>query len=235
MDKLNWALAVDVILLLVVIWKLLAGRQDGMVKKLGGLAALIGALFAGDFVSKRYSSLVAEKWLGPALDKWFTHIRESLGLEDILDNLAEILQGVSLPQFLKLNVDELVGQRLGMAKDSIGLAVGEASRVVAQRLAAWLLFLVAAILAYALIKVIFDGVLDPLIRKLPIIGTANAVIGALLGAVQGAIIALVLLWLAYQLLPSLSQPGGPFSPECVEHSYLTKLCFQAFPNLFMPK
>ncbi len=235
MDKLNWALAVDAILLLVVIWKLITGRRDGMVKKLGGLAALIGALFAGDFVSKRYSPLVAEKWLGPAMDKWFTHIRESLGLEDILDNLTDILRGVNLPQFLKLNVAEMVSQRLGMAKNSIGLAVGEASRVVAQRLAAWLLFLVAAILAYALIKVIFDGVLDPLIRKLPIIGTANAVIGALLGAVQGAIIALVLLWLAYQLLPALSQPGGPFSPECVERSYLTRVCFQAFPNLFVPK
>ncbi len=235
MDKLNWALAVDAILLLVVIWKLITGRRDGMVRKLGGLAALVGALFAGDFVSKRYSALVAERWLGPALDKWFTHIRESLGLEDMLDNLAEILNGVSLPQFLKLNVTEQVAQRLGQTRDGIGVAVQEASQVVAQRLAGWLLFLVAAILAYALVKVIFDGVLDPLIRKLPVIGTVNALLGAILGAIQGAIIALVLLWLAYHLLPGLSQPGGPFSPECVERSFLTKLCFQAFPNLFAVK
>ena len=235
MDKLNWALAVDVILVLVVVWKLITGRRDGMVKKLGGLAALVGALFAGDFVSKRFSALVAERWIGPALDKWFTHIRESLGLEDMLDNLSEILQGVSLPQFLKQNVSELVSDRLGAAKDSIGVAVDEASQVVAQRLAGWLLFIVAAILAYALIRVIFDGVLDPLIRKLPIIGTANALLGAILGAVQGAIIALVLLWLAYHLLPGLSEAGGPFAPECVERSFLTKFCFQTFPNLFAPK
>ena len=175
---------------------------------------------------------MAEQWLTPALDKWFNHIRESLGLEDLLENLAEILGGVNLPQFLKVNVVEQVTAQLGMASDRVDVAVGEASQVVAQRLAGWLLFLVAAILAYAIVKIIFDGVLDPLIRKLPIIGTANALLGAVLGAVLGAIMAILLLWLVYNLLPSLSEPGGIFAPENVERSFLTKFCFRTFPNLF---
>ena len=232
MDRINWTLAVDVILALVVIWKLITGRRDGMVKKLGGLAALVGALIAGDIVSKRYAALAAEKWLGPALDKWFTHVRESLGLEDLLENLADILNGISLPQFLKVNVIEQVTERLGAARSSVGVAVEEASQVVAQRLAGWLLFLVAAILAYAIVKVIFDGVLDPVIRRIPVVGGVNGLLGAVLGAIQGAMIALLLLWLAFHLLPSFSESGGPFSPECVERSFLTKFCFQTFPNLF---
>ena len=175
---------------------------------------------------------MSEKWLAPALDKWFTHIRESLGLEDLLENLAEILQGVSLPRFLKINVAEQVTEQMGAASQRIGVAVSEASQVVAQRLAGWLLFLVAAVLAYAIIKLVFDGVLDPLIRKLPIIGTANALLGAILGAILGAVMAILLLWLAFHLVPGLSEPGGPLSPEAVERSFITKFCFRTFPNLF---
>ena len=232
MDKMNWTLAVDVVLVLLVVWKLIQGRRDGMVRKLGGLAALVGALITGNFVSKNYAALVSEKWLAPALDKWFTHIRESLGLEDLLENLAEVLRGVNLPQFLKVNVTEQVTVQMGAASQRIGVAVSEASQVVAQRLAGWLLFLVAAVLAYAIIKLVFDGVLDPLIRKLPIIGTANALLGAILGAILGALMAILLLWLAFHLLPGLSEPGGPLSPEGVERSFLTKFCFRTFPNLF---
>ena len=167
MNNLNWTLAVDVVLVLLVVWKLLQGRRDGMVRKLGGLAALVGALITGNFVSKNYAGLVSERWLAPALEKWFTHIRESLGLEDLLENLAEILQGVNLPQFLKINVAEQVTEQMGAASQRVGVAVSEAAQVVALRLSGWLLFLVAAVLAYAIIKLLFDGVLDPLIRKLP--------------------------------------------------------------------
>ena len=232
MDKINWTLAVDVVLALLVIWKLLQGRRDGMVRKLGGLAALVGALIVGNFASKTYAGAVSEKWLAPALEKWFTHIRESLGLEDVLENLADVLGNVSLPQFLKINVAEQVTEQMGAASQRVGVAVEEASVVVAQRLAGWLLFLLAAVLAYAVIKLIFDGVLDPVIRKLPIIGTVNALLGAILGAILGAVMAILLLWLAYHLAPALSQPGGPLSPESVEKAYLTKLCFRVFPNLF---
>ena len=232
MDKLNWTLAIDIVLVLLVAWKLLQGRRDGMVRKLGGLAALVGALIAGNFVSRNYAGLVSERWLAPALEKWFNHIRESLGLEDLLENLTEVLNGVSLPQFLKIHVTEQVTEQMGAASQRAGVAVGEASQLVAQRLAGWLLFLIAAVLAYAVVKLIFDGVLDPLIRKLPIVGTVNALLGAVLGALLGVVMAVLLLWLAYHLAPSLSQPGGPLSPEGVEKSYVTKLCFHTFPNLF---
>ncbi len=232
MNHMNWTLAVDVVLVLLVVWKLIQGRRDGMVRKLGGLAALVGALLTGNFVSKHYAGMVSEKWLAPALEKWFTHIRESLGLEDLLENLADILQGVNLPQFLKINVAEQVTEQMGAASQRIGVAVSEASQVVALRLSGWLLFLVAAVLAYAIIKLVFDGVLDPLIRKLPIIGTVNALLGAILGALLGAVMAILLLWLAFHLVPSLSQAGGPLSPESVERSFITKFCFRTFPNLF---
>ena len=52
MDKVNWTLAVDVVLALLVLWKLLQGRRDGMVRKLGGLAALVGAVLGAVILAK---------------------------------------------------------------------------------------------------------------------------------------------------------------------------------------
>ena len=88
MDKLNWTLAIDVLLALLVVWKLLQGRRDGVVRKLGGLAALVGALIAGNIVSKRFSAMAAEKWLAPALEKWFSHIRDNHTITETEKNQA---------------------------------------------------------------------------------------------------------------------------------------------------
>jgi len=55
---------------------------------------------------------------------------------------------------------------------------------------------------------------------------------AVLGLAEGVILALALLWLVYHLVPGLSQPGGPLSPEAVSKSYVTRFAFQLFPNMF---
>ena len=229
MDKLNWSLAIDLLMALILLWMLLKGRADGVVKKLGGLAALVAALLAGSVVKAQFTDLVAERWLTPAINGLLSHARESLGLADLLENLTEILNKASLPAFLKVNVAESVTTRGGALLDS---AVSSASEVVGLRLSEWLLFIVTAVLAYVLVKIIFNGVIDPVISNLPIIGKINSAMGLVLGAVLGAVISIFLLWLAYHLVPALSQPGGPLSPEAVEKTYLTRFCFRTFPGLF---
>ena len=233
MDKLNWSLAVDVLLACIVLWKLLQGRQDGMVKKLGSLAALVAAIVAGNLVSRRYAGLVTDVWLGPAMEKLLGHARESLGLEDLVENLAQVLSSARLPDFLKAGVPDRAADLMSGALRATESAVSAASTVVAQRLSGWLLFVASAVLAYAIVKIVFDGILDPVIRRLPIIGGVNRLLGMVLGAIQGALIALLLLWLAVHLVPSLTAPGGVLSPESVQHSFLTRFCFEALPGLFV--
>ena len=229
METLNWSLVVDLLLALIIIWKLVQGRRDGVVKRLGRLAALAGALLAGGYVKRSFAEQVSERWLEPGILKLLTHARESMGLEDLLVNLARILDKANLPGFLKVNVPERVAA-LGSEADSV---VEKAAKVVSLRLSEWLLFLVAAILAYAIIRICFDGILDPVIRKLPIVGSLNGLLGALLGAALGVVMAVFLLWLAFHLIPALSAPGRPLSPEGVERTYLTKFVFQQLPNLFI--
>ena len=106
MDILNWSLAVDLLMALIVIWKLVQGRRDGVVRRLGRLAALVGALLAGGFAKRKFAAAVSAQWLEPGIGKLLTHARESMGLEDILVNLAKILDKARLPDFLKVEVPE---------------------------------------------------------------------------------------------------------------------------------
>ena len=232
MDQLNWSLAIDLIMAVIIVWMLLKGRADGVVKKLGGLLSLAVGLLLGRAAKAQYAELVAERWLTPAIGRLLTHARESLGLADLLENLTEILNKASLPGFLKANVAENIASGASTFLDS---AVNTASNEVGLRLSGWLLFFFTAILAYVLVRIIFNGVIDPVISNLPIIGKINSFMGLVLGAVLGAVLSIFLLWLAYHLVPALSQPGGPLSPESVEKSYLTRFCFQIFPGLFKIK
>ncbi len=232
MDRLNWSLAIDLIMAVIIVWMLLKGRADGVVKKMGGLLSLAVGLLLGKAAKAQYAELVAERWLTPAIGRLLTHARESLGLADLLENLTEILNKASLPGFLKVNVTENIASGASTFLDS---AVNTASHEVGLRLSGWLLFFFTAVLAYVLVRIIFNGVIDPVISNLPIIGKINSFMGLVLGAVLGAVLSIFLLWLAYHLVPALSQPGGPLSPESVEKSYLTRFCFQLFPGLFRIK
>ena len=231
MDKLNWTLTVDLVLVLIVLLKLAQGRRDGVIKRLGRLAALVGALLTGGFVKREFAEEVAQQWLEPSIGKLLTHARETLGLEDLLINLTRILDKANLPGFLKARVPERVAE---MGSELATSVVGRATQVVSLRLSQWLLFLVGAVLAYTVIRIVFDGILDPVIRKLPIVGSVNRLLGALLGAALGAVMAVFLLWLAFHLIPSLSAPGAPLSPEKVEGAYVTRFLFKNLPNLFSP-
>lgn len=229
MDNLNWTLIIDVLLLILLLWKLLQGRQQGVVKRLGGLAALVCGILGGRIVRDQFAGKLSDALLLPRVTDALTHARESLGLNDLLENLSEILGQVRLPAFLTEHVADDLTTRAEGALDS---AVASAAEVISLRLSEWLLFLLAAAIIYVIVKLIFDGVLDPVIRKLPIIKNVNRLLGAVLGLISGILLAGLLLWLGYHLLPDLSAPGGPLSPESVAKSWVIKLYFQLFPALF---
>ena len=228
MDKLNPTLIIDLVIILILLWKLLQGRRQGIVRRLGSLAAFVCAIFGGRFVqdtfADRFSVLLLPK-IAALLDR----ARETLGASDLLDNLNEILAQVNLPDFLKTDIAEAVTTRAGEVLSS---AVATASELIARRLSEWLLFLVAAAVIYAVVKLIFNGILDPIIRKLPIVKGVNRTLGAALGLICGVLLAGLLLWIAYQLVPELSAPGGALSAAAIEKSWLIKLYFRFFPTVF---
>lgn len=227
--ELNATLAVDAILALILLWKLLQGRRQGVVKKLGGLAALVCAVWGAREVSSRFGQQISDRWLLPFVTKALERARDSLGLSSLLSDLGGVLNGASLPGFLKTDVLETVTEQLS---ETAATALNTAADVVAARLAGWLLFALSAVVIYAVVSILFNGILDPLIRRLPIVSGVNRTLGAILGAALGVLITALLLAVAYRLLPDLSQPGGVFSPEAVERSLLLKYYLRFLPGIF---
>jgi hypothetical protein len=116
---------------------------------------------------------------------------------------------------------------------SAGTAVASASSIIAERITGLLLLVLSFAAIYIIVKLLFDGLLDPVFRRLPLVSQANSLLGAILGGITGVLIAGILLVVAYKLFPSLSSgENSVFSPETVASTYILKLYFRALPGIF---
>ncbi len=223
-------LAADVFLLLIILWKLISGIHNGAVRMLGGLFSLGCGIVAGRILRSAFSEVVADHWLLPAIRRVLVRAMDRLGVADLLENLANILEKAELPDFLKTNVLEQAAERLRAMGDT---AVANAAEVIAQRLAGLILFLLGLVLVTTLVHLFFNAVADPLIQKIPVIGGANRLLGGLLGAAQGILLAGLILVLAYRLIPALSsEPDQMFGENSIQASFVMKQYFLALPGLF---
>ena len=227
--NLTIGLLADVILLAVILWKLISGVRSGLVRMLGGLISLGGGIFAGSLLKSLLAETVAELWLDPAIGRVLERAKDNLGLSDLLENLERILDNAELPAFLKLNVAEQVRQM----QENGATAVANAAQLIAQRLAGWILFILGLIVAALLLRLLFSGVIAPLIDHIPLVNETNRALGGVLGAALGILLAGLLLFLCYKLLPVLSERSGRiFAEDSVEGSILMKQYFRLLPGVF---
>ena len=164
---------------------------------------------------------------GRSIDERYRELLSGDG--DVQANLQRILDNAELPAFLKLNIPEQVLQM----RESGASAVASAAQLIARRLAGWILFLLGLILASLLLRLLFNGVIAPLIDHIPLVNETNRALGGILGAVLGILLAGLLLFLCYKLLPVLSERSGRlFAPDSVEGSILMKQYFRLLPGVF---
>lgn len=228
MDKITPSLIMDAVLGLILLWKLLQGWSQGVIKRLGGLVSALLGILGGRILRDRFAAQVSALLL-PKITTVLEHARESIGVSDLLDNLSEILNSAKLPAFAKLDVAEGLMARAGEALDS---AVNAAAEVVSQRLSEWLVFIVAALVIYILLKIIFNGVLDPVISKLPIVKWLNKLLGLAVGLISGIVVVGLVLWLVYHLMPAFTESGHILSEEAIAGSWIASKFFARFPALF---
>ncbi len=140
-----------------------------------------------------------------------------------------MFENMKLPVFLQSSVSEQVAS----ANNGINTAIGSAATIIAERLTGWLLFAIGFAAIYLILKLIFDGMLDPLIRKIPIMNSLNSLIGAVLGALIGIVTVGLLLVVLYIFVPSLhTGEDALLSPQTVEASYILKLYFRALREYY---
>ena len=227
---LNPGILGDVVLLLIIVWKIISGVRNGAVRMLGGLVSLGCGIYAGGLVRSMFSESVAKRWLIPSMYRILETAMNRLGLADILDNLGSIIDDSKLPGFLKLDVLEQAAEKMKLTSET---AMHSAAEVIGMRLAGLLLFLLGLILVTVLVRILFNGVVDPVISNLPLLNEANKLLGGILGACLGILIAGLVFALSYRLLPVLSERAGRvFSPASIQGSILMKQYFRLFPGAF---
>ncbi len=219
----------DIIIAVVLLLYILVGRSQGVVRKISGLVSLVLAVLGGKIAQKSLSPLVSERWLRSVVGDLLEHARASIGAEDMVDRLGDILAESKLPDFLKTGVLDKVTEKLSSTLDSV---VGEATVVIADRLSQWLVFIAAALIIYIVVKLLFNVLLEPIIDGIGPLKACNHLLGAVLGGLTGLVVIGIVLLLVYKLFPALSAENGLLSSALVEKSFLTKFYFHAFPKLF---
>lgn len=227
--NINPVLIADAVIAFIILFKLFQGRSQGAVGKLGKLCSLVLGILGGVFIKNTFTQTLSDRYIQPFFYNLMTEQLEKLGLIDAVESLAKIFEQMKLPVFLHISVPEQVAS----TQNGINTAVGSAATIIAERLTGWLLFAIGFAAIYLLLKLIFDGILDPLIRKIPIVNGLNSLIGAVLGALTGVLTAGLLLVIVYIFVPSLHMgEDAIFSPRSVESSYIVKLYFRALPGVF---
>jgi uncharacterized membrane protein required for colicin V production len=227
---LNAGILVDVVLLAIIVWKLISGIRNGAVRMIGGLVSLGCGIYAGGLIRNLFAETVAQRWLVPAIRNVLDTAMNRLGLADIPTDLRSILDESKLPGFLKLDVLEQAAERI---QEYGATAVTNATELIAQRIAGWLLFIIGLLVVTLLVRLLFRAVLEPLIDQLPLVGSVNHLLGGILGGVFGILIAGLLLCVCSWLLPGLWDKAGEiFSAETVRKSLLMKLYYQLLPGVF---
>jgi hypothetical protein len=213
---------------LIILFKIFQGRSQGAVGKLGRLCSLVLGILGAVLIKNTFTQTLSDRFVQPFFYKLMTEQLEKLGLADVVESLVQVFENMKLPVFLQSSVSEQVAS----ANNGINTAIGSAATIIAERLTGWLLFAIGFAAIYLILKLIFDGMLDPLIRKIPIMNSLNSLIGAVLGALIGIVTVGLLLVVLYIFVPSLhTGEDALLSPQTVEASYILKLYFRALPGI----
>ena len=129
--NISMGTAADIVLLLIILWKVVSGVRSGAVRMLGGIVSLGCGIFGGSILRSMFAEAVAWRWLLPSIRGILDRAKDSLGLSDVLENLTGILENANLPGFLKTNVMEQAAERIRESGDT---AVANAAEVIAQEM-----------------------------------------------------------------------------------------------------
>lgn len=225
------AFVIDGVLLAVLIGGTLLGARRGAVKSLMGLvtvaAALLGAVMFAELLTGPVTAVVAPKVEDAVVGRFFEeHGSELPGEwsdtrvgEPALDALRELgvpeatINGLTS----KLHVSsESVKQEVA---DAVRAAVSEAVRALVRTMvhaALVLVFYLALLVALKLLTRALDLVFD-----LPVLGTVNGALGALLGFAEAALLLFVAVHIAARLNAGWAgarAPNAYLLPLFLDHS-----------------
>ena len=181
---------IDIALVAILITAVYLGAARGLMKAVAGLGGTILG-FAGAFaLCNRFAPMTA-KWIEPFVRGIVRKTAESAGLTDILNSplVTETKEGFqSLMAALHLTDPNLAGNVADSAANAGEKIITTASSSLSAQLAPILTF----VLLLVVIKLIVSIVAKLFSMNIPVVRTINKGAGALLGALSGIVIVVVL-------------------------------------------
>ena len=208
-------IAIDIIIVLVLIFFAWRGAKKGLILTLFGMLGLVVAFFGARIISNSFYEPVSDI-IRPALHQKVEGLEDSilggadfdidLSLDDSVDSLIDVLRDRGTFPGLVSLLDTATEKEAIPEKENVSAA--ETLSTYLAELAARVALFVAGFLAILLIWFLISHVLD-LAFKLPILKFINVTGGLILGLVKAVLIIFVVVW-ACQLLDWIpAQPSTP--------------------------
>ncbi len=221
------AYILDGAVILVLILAIIIGYKRGFVKALIKLAGCIAAVVLASALSTVLAGGIFDAFIGPKLEQTLVSQIQTAdsstivtAVEDAMDKMPGIVTN-TLQSFGLGTPEQIVG--------SIGNAVNDSAETVAdvvvtkvfRPIAVLLLRALCFFLLFAALMIVVSFVARAIshIFKLPILKQMNGIGGALVGAVEGAVLVLVAVTVV-QLIATSSKPDAAITQTDVENTIL---------------
>lgn len=231
-----FSIILDLIALAVFVSWVISGYKKGFLKTIVLAVGTFVALLAAFWLSGWLADLIFANFIrGPVLQ----NITDTLsGLSDTTSVSAAIpIVVAALPSFILNPMLAQYGSQEAMISEiqknagetlsSVGITITD---TVVAPVVTMLLQLVLCLLIFIVCVIIIKIIAKAMgaVRKIPLVGTVNAVLGAVVGALQG-ILVLLLLGLVGNIIISLSGNAlGWFNTEIIGKSFIYQFFFQFF-------
>ncbi len=221
------SILLDGIIAVILIVFIIRGARRGALKALSHVVSLICALAGGTWVARHYASPVGQNFFFDRIEEKLLAAQETLGLTELNEHLAELLNGVKLPSFLITSSADEIIQKFGDAQSNL---ISSTASLLAQKVAFIVLFILAFLIILVVVRLLFK--LLNALAGLPVLKAINRLAGAILNAAAAVVVVTVLLWLLCTFVPSITADGRLLSDASVGQTVLTQWFFTHMLPLF---
>lgn len=225
------SLAIDAVILFAAVILIWLGAKRGFIRSVMGLVSGIASIIAAYAYTPVLSAYIKKNYLVENITDGIAETLRSLSLDTAtdlydLDRLASDLPEpfTSILERYNIDVEAFIGQIRGLTGCTDDVVDAFAARIAAPTTT-----IIASVVAFALIFIVVQlvlslltGLLD-LIFTLPVLGSANMLLGFIFGIVEAAVISCLLATVLSVLVNSLGAiDPGIFGTDVVQDTIICK-------------
>ncbi len=221
------SLLIDIIVIIAFVASFIAGIKRGFIKSIMGIVVVIVAIVGSVQLNPVLSEAVNEKFVEKAVinvakDAVGGIVSDGLTIKDHLNEKSEVLTKTLSDFGVKLDivsdaVEENPNANNEEMVDIIAVRIGEPLALKISKAAAFIVSFVVLYLLLLIVSLIICGV-----AKLPVIRTANKLLGGILGAATGILLAWGLSVALSALMPQLAKLYEAVPATVIENSIVVK-------------